>query len=155
MTDRLFATAKVKGCFQDGITVKEGDEVDLQVERKTELGYQVIINNIHEGLIFFNKVFQPLHKGERLKGFIESIRDDGKITVCLQKQGYAHVVDSQDIVLNKLKENKGILYLTDKSDPAQIAKELKMSKAVFKKCIGALYKQKKISIEADRIVLLS
>jgi predicted RNA-binding protein (virulence factor B family) len=73
-------------------------------QSKTELGCQVVISNIHQGLIFFNKVFQPLHKGGRLKGFIESVRDDGKITVCLQKQGYAHVVDSQDIVLNKLKE---------------------------------------------------
>lgn len=153
-TDRLFATAKVKGCIEKKITVKEGEEVELQVERKTEIGYQVIINSIHEGLIFLSKVFQPLRKGDRLKGFIESIRADGKITVCLQKQGYAHVVDSQDSVLKKLKKNNGILYLTDKSDPKEIAKELSISKKVFKKCIGALYKQKKIKIEDDRIVLL-
>jgi len=153
-TDRLFATAKVKGCIEKQITVKEGELVELQVERKTEIGYQVIINNIYEGLIFFSKVFQPLHKGDRLQGFIESIREDGKITVCLQKQGYAHVEDSQHIVLKKLKENNGILYLTDKSDPEEISKQLLISKKVFKKCTGALYKQKKIKIEDDRIVLL-
>lgn len=153
-TDRLFASTKVKGSIQKEITVEVGEEVDLQVERKTEIGYQVIINNAHEGLVFFSKVFQPLHNGARLKGFIEGIRDDGKITVCLQKQGYAQVVDSQDIVLKKLKQNKGVLYLTDKSDPKEISEELFMSKKVFKKCIGALYKQKKIKIEDDRIVLL-
>lgn len=153
-TDRLFATAKIKGSTQREMTVKEGEEVELQVERKTEIGYQVIINNVYEGLIFFSKVFQPLHKGDRVKGFIETIREDGKITVCLQKQGYAHVVDSQDIVLKKLKQNNGILYLTDTSDPEEISKQLLISKKVFKKCIGALYKQKKIKIEDDRIVLL-
>lgn len=154
-TDRLFATTKGKSCFENKITVQEGEEVQLQIDYKTDLGYQVIINNIHKGLIFFNKVFQPLHKGYKLKGFIESIREDGKITVCLQKQGYAHIVDSQDIVLKKLKENKGVLYLTDKSDPEKIYKKLLISKKAFKKCIGALYKQKKIQIEDDRIVLLS
>lgn len=154
-TDRLFATTKGKNCFENKITVQEGEEVQLQIDYKTDLGYQVIINNIHKGLIFFNKVFQPLHKGYKLKGFIESIREDGKITVCLQKQGYAHIVDSQDIVLKKLKENKGVLYLTDKSDPEKIYKKLLISKKAFKKCIGALYKQKKIQIEDDRIVLLS
>jgi predicted RNA-binding protein (virulence factor B family) len=154
-TDRLYATAKVKNRMKKEMTVEEGEEVELQIERKTELGYSVIINNIHEGLIFFNKVFQPLHTGDRIKGFIENIRNDGKITVCLQKRGYAHVVDKQDIVLEKLKGNHGILYLTDKSDPEEIIKELLISKSVFKKCIGALYKQKKIKIEDDRIVLLS
>ena len=154
-TDRLFATTKGKSCFENKITVQEGEEVQLQIDYKTDLGYQVIINNIHKGLIFFNKVFQPLHKGYKLKGFIESIREDGKITVCLQKQGYAHIVDSQDIVLKKLKENKGVLYLTDKSDPEKIYKKLLISKKAFKKCIGALYKKKKIQIEEDRIVLLS
>lgn len=153
-TDRLFATANIKECLEKEIRVKEGEEVDLQVDRKTELGYQVIINGMYEGLIFSNKVFQPLHKGDRLKGFIDEIREDGKITVCLQKQGYAHVVDSQDIVLRKLKENNGVLYLTDKSDPKEIAKELLISKGVFKKCLGALYKQRKIQIEDDRIILL-
>lgn len=154
-TDRLFASAKIKKLTQGKITVKEGDEVDLLVDRETGLGYQVVINNLHLGLIFFNEVFRPLHKGDKVRGFIKAIREDGKIDVSLQKKGYIHVVDSQSLVLKKLQENNGVLYLTDKSDPEIITQKLLMSKKVFKKCIGALYKERKIKIEEDRIVLCS
>ena len=154
-TDRLFASAKIKKFTSQKITVKEGDEVDLLIGSKSDLGYQVIINHAHVGLLFFNKIFQPLHKGDAIRGFIEKIREDGKIDVSLQKKGYAQVVNSQDFLLKKLQENNGVLYLTDKSDPEVIIQELSMSKKVFKKCLGALYKQKKIKIEMDRIVLSS
>jgi predicted RNA-binding protein (virulence factor B family) len=152
-TNRLFASAKVSNFMHEEITVKEGDEVDLIVGGKSDLGYQVIINNTYIGLLFFNKIFRPLMQGDKIKGFIEKVREDGKIDVCLQKKGYIQVVDSQDILLKKLRENKGVLYLTDNSDPKVIARELLMSKAVFKKCVGALYKQRKIKIEADCIIL--
>ncbi len=152
-TDRLFATAKIDEITDLEITVKEGDEVDLLIGSQSDLGYQVIINNLHIGLIFFDEIFQPLRKGDQVKGFIEKIREDGKIDVSLQKSGYAHVVDSQDLVVKKLQENNGVLYITDKTDAKIITRELLMSKKVFKKCLGALYKQRKIKIEADRIVL--
>ncbi len=154
-TDRLFASAKIKGFSNRDITVREGDEVDLLVGGKSDLGYQVVINNTYIGLVFFNKIFRPLHKGDKIKGFIENIRDDGKIDVSLQKKGYDQVIDSQDLLLRKLQESGGVLYLTDKSDPEVIIQELLMSKKVFKKCLGALYKQRKIKIEADCIVLCS
>jgi predicted RNA-binding protein (virulence factor B family) len=154
-TDRLFASAKIKGFSNRDITVKEGDEVDLLIGGASDLGYQVVINNTYLGLVFYNKIFRPLSKGERIKGFIEKVRDDGKIDVSLQKKGYIQVVDSQDLLLRKLQENNGVLYLTDKSDPEAIVQELLMSKKVFKKCLGALYKQRKIKIELDRIVLCS
>ena len=152
-TNRLFASAKIKELAERKLTVEEGQEVDLLVDRETEIGYQVIINNIHVGLVFFNEVFQPLKKGDSVKGFIKAIREDGKIDVSLQKKGYAHIVDSQDLLLKKLEEKGGVLYLTDKSDSQIIVRELLMSKKAFKKCVGALYKQRKISIENDRIVL--
>lgn len=154
-TNRLFASAKIKKFTNKEITVKEGDEVDLIIGKKSDLGYQVIINNTYIGLIFFDKIFRPLCKGDKVKGFIEKVREDGKIDVSLQKKGYIQVVDSQGLLLKKLQENNGVLYLTDNSDPKSITKELSMSKAVFKKCVGALYKQRKIKIEADRIVLCS
>lgn len=154
-TDRLFASAKIKKMNNQEITVKEGDEVDLLVGGKSDLGYQVIINNNYIGLVFFNKIFRPLRKGDKIKGFIEKVRDDGKIDVCLQKKGYIQIVESQDLLLKKLQENNGVLYLTDNSDPHVITRELLMSKKAFKKCVGALYKQRKIMIEADRIVLCS
>lgn len=154
-TDRLFASAKIKKFDNREITVKEGDEVDLLIGEKSKLGYQAVINNSYIGLIFFDKIFRPLRKGDKTKGFIEKVREDGKIDVSLQKKGYIQVVDSQDLLLKKLQENKGVLYLTDKTDPKIISQELFMSKKVFKQCVGALYKQRKIKIEADRIVLCS
>jgi predicted RNA-binding protein (virulence factor B family) len=154
-TNRLFATAKMKKFNNQEISVKEGDQVDLIIGGESDLGHQVVINNTYIGLLFFNKIFRPLRKGDKIKGFIEKVRDDGKIDVCLQKKGYIQVVDSQDLLLKKLQENKGVLYLTDNSDPEVITRELLMSKKVFKKCVGALYKQRKIKIEADRIVLCS
>ncbi|SCA62942.1 Uncharacterized protein SCG7086_AG_00070 [Chlamydiales bacterium SCGC AG-110-P3] len=153
-TERLIASARFKDFIQHEITVKEGEEVDLLVDRKSELGYQVIINNLHLGLLFSSEVFRPLCKGDRVKGFIKGIREDGKIDVSLQKQGYTQIADAQDQLLRKLRDNGGVLHLTDKSAPEEIARKLQMSKKAFKKSVGALYKQRKIKIESDRIVLL-
>ncbi len=154
-TGRLFASAKIKGFSNLEITVKEGDEVDLLIGEESDLGYQVVINNIYIGLVFFNKIFRPLCKGDKVKGFVEKVRDDGKIDVSLQKKGYSQVIDAQESLLKKLQENNGVLHLTDKSDPEMIVQQLLMSKKVFKKSLGALYKQRKIKIETDRIVLCS
>jgi uncharacterized protein len=154
-TDRLFASAKINECTSRELTVHEGEEVDLLIDRESELGWQVIINDRHTGLIFSDKIFKPLRKGDRVKGFIDNIREDGKVDVSLQKKGYSQVEDSQALLLKKLQENNGVLYLTDKSDAKLISQELGMSKKVFKKCVGTLYKQRKIKIESDRIVLLT
>jgi len=152
-TGRLFASAKLNVCTDQELTVHEGEEVDLLIDRESELGWQVVINDRHTGLIFSDKIFKPLRKGDKVKGFIENIREDGKIDVSLQKQGYSQVEDSQVLLLKKLQENNGVLHLTDKSDPKLISQKLGMSKNVFKKCVGALYKQRKIKIESDCIVL--
>jgi len=152
-TDRLVASANVRNFTEDDITVKEGEEVALLIDRESDLGFQVIINNKYIGLLFANEVFQPLSQGDMVRGFIKNLREDGKIDVSLQKQGYDQIVDSQDLLLEKLQENEGVLYLTDKSDSALIMQKLQMSKKVFKKTVGALYKQRKIKIERDHIVL--
>lgn len=152
-TGRLFASAKINEYTDRELTVHEGEEVDLLIDRESELGWQVVINDRHTGLIFSDKIFKPLRKGDKVKGFIENIREDGKIDVSLQKRGYSQVEDSQALLLKKLLENNGVLHLTDKSDAKLISQKLEMSKNVFKKCVGALYKQRKIKIESDCIVL--
>lgn len=153
-TDRLFASAKINKCTDRELTVHEGEEVDLLLDRESELGWQVIINDRHLGLIFFDRIFKQVRRGDKVKGFIEKIRPDGKIDVSLQKQGYSQVGDSQALLLTELQKNNGILYLTDKSDANLISEKLGMSKNVFKKSVGALYKQRKIKIESDSIQLL-
>jgi uncharacterized protein len=152
-TDRLFASAKIGRLTKETPSFKKSEEVDLLIGRKSELGYQVIINNRHIGLLFFNKIFQKVKIGDRLKGYIDQVREDGKIDVGLRKHGYDQVIDAQEIVLSKLNEYKGALPFTDKSDPKAIQNAFNMSKSTFKKSVGALYKQGKIRIEADRIVL--
>nr|WP_216628331.1 S1-like domain-containing RNA-binding protein [Pseudoalteromonas caenipelagi] len=128
-------------------------EVDLIVAAKTDIGYKVIINEQHFGVVFFNTVFKRMFVGQKLKGYIKVVRDDGKIDVVLDKPGMGKVVSLGDQIIQALKENGGYLPLGDKSDPEQIKKAFSTSKANFKKAIGGLFKQGKISIEAKSISL--
>lgn len=154
-TDRLFASNRIERFIQnDIITVKEEEEVGLLIWQKTDIGYNVIINNIHKGLIFDNEIFTALRIGDKLQGFVKKIREDGKIDVAIQAAGYRKTNDvNSELILKKLSENAGFLPLTDKSDPDEIYAQFGISKKAFKKSIGALYKQKAISLEKDGIRL--
>ncbi|MCF6434170.1 S1-like domain-containing RNA-binding protein [Pseudoalteromonas sp. MMG022] len=129
------------------------EEVDLIVAAKTDLGYKVIINEQHFGVVFFNTVFKRMFMGQKLKGYIKSVREDGKIDVVLEKPGMGKVVDLGEQILQALNDNGGYLPLGDKSDPEQIKKAFATSKANYKKAIGGLFKQGKINIEAKSISL--
>ena len=132
-----------------------GEKVSLIIGRPTELGYNVYINEDQvDGLIYHNEIFQTLELGQVIDGFIKNIREDGKIDVVLQKQGFEHVIDNNmSIILDKLKLKNGYLQLTDKSQPDYIKDELNMSKKAFKSAIGKLYKEQKIVIKEDGIYL--
>ncbi len=147
-TNRLFGCNKIEKCLQNDIlTVEEGDEVKLLVYKKTALGYKVIVNNIHDGLVYHNEVFSGINVGDSCTGFVKKIRDDDKVDIVLQAQGYKYYIDHNcNLVLNKLKDNNGFIALNDKSNPEAIYKELAISKKAFKKAIGALYKEKEILI---------
>ena len=132
----------------------EGDQVDLFIVRTTQLGYVVLIDNEAEGLLFKSDVFQPLQKGDQVKGYIKLIREDDKIDVSLRPQGFRNAIDADcDKILSILKKDK-VLKLTDKSCPEDIKLILNMSKKAFKKAIGFLYKRKVISLYKDHIELL-
>ena len=133
-----------------------GEKVSLIIGRPTDLGFNVYINEDQiDGLIYHNEIFQPLELGQVIDGYIKNIREDGKIDVSLQKQGFENVIDNNmAIILDKLKVKQGFLKLTDKSQPDYIKDEVNMSKKAFKSAIGQLYKQKKITIEDDGIRLV-
>ena len=153
-TQRLVASGRINRFLDnDEITVNNNDEVELLVCNSTDLGVNVIINNIHQGLIYDNELFQAISLGDRITGWIKNVRSDNKIDVSLQRQGYVNVAPNAEKVLQSLKSNDGFLNLTDKSDPIMILAKLEMSKKVFKKAIGLLYKQKLIRIEKDGIYL--
>lgn len=155
MTDRLVGASKIHPFLErENLTVAEGDQVDLLIDRSTAIGVNVIINNKHAGLIYQNEIFQNIKRGDRVTGFIKQIREDGKIDVSLQKQGYQNIIpESAKFILEKIKAQNGFLNLTDKSDPTEIYRQLEMSKKSFKKAIGALYKQKLVRLEKDGIYL--
>lgn len=135
---------------------KEGDKVNLVIETETGLGYTVLINEEFDGLLFRSEVYQDLEENMEVTGYIKNIREDGKIDVSLRPQGFRNVIDTDtQKVLDKLKNSKdGFIMLTDKSSPDAIRFHMKMSKKAFKKAVGNLYKQKLITLEADRIVLV-
>ncbi|MCR9286407.1 MAG: S1-like domain-containing RNA-binding protein [Bacteroidetes bacterium] len=155
-TDRLVGTAKVRRYFEtENISVKEGEEVDLLICEMSDLGVNVVINNTHSGLIFKNLIHKPLIPGQRMKGYIKTIRPDNKIDVVLEKQGYQNIIEpNSKKILEQLQLNNGFLQLNDKSDPAEISERLHMSKKTFKKAIGALYKQRLIKLENGGVRLV-
>ena len=154
-SDRLVASAKWHKFIQrEIITVEEGEQVNLLVAHPSDLGRNVIINNIHAGLIFNNEIHKDLHIGDRLKGYVKQIRADNKIDIRLEQQGYAKVEPNAQRILDTIKNNDGFLPLTDKSDPNAIRQQLGMSKKTFKKAIGALYRQRLIRLEKEGIHLV-
>jgi predicted RNA-binding protein (virulence factor B family) len=122
-----------------------GQEVELTVYGKTPMGYKAIVNNTHTGLIFANEVFQELAQGEKLKGWIAALRDDGKIDLSLQPPGRERVDDLEKQIMGELVARGGFWALTDKSPAAEIYEELGVSKRTFKQTLGALLKKRLVT----------
>ncbi len=154
-TGRIVATEKVERILSNHeITYQVNDEVQILIGRKTCLGYQVLIHNDALGLLYENEIFEEVKTGDYKTAYIKKIRDDGKIDVSFQQQGYANEIPKlSKQVLGLLEINNGFLPLNDKSSPGEISKSLQMSKKNFKKAIGNLYKQKRIEIKNNGIEL--
>ena len=154
-THRIIATTRIAR-FMD-LTPPDfrlEQEVDLIIFGKTDLGYKVIIDGTHSGLLFANEVFQPLQPGEAVKGYITAVRPDGKINVSLHPAGRAKVDDLEGQILRELEARGGFWAIGDHSPAAEINDELGVSKRTFKQATGALFKKGKIAIEKNGIRLL-
>lgn len=153
-TGRLAATERIDHFLSnENLTVKEKDLVDLLVYRRSDLGYVVIINNLHTGLLHYNEVFRDIGIGDRFTGFIKTILPENKIDVVAGRPGYNRVEDETEKVLRLLQENDGYLPYHDKSSPEEIYSFFEMSKKTFKMTTGALYKQRKIEFTDSGIKL--
>ena len=130
----------------NGGGLHKGAEVDLLVWQKTELGFKVIINNRYAGLVYKDQIFQYIHTGDRVKGYILNVREDGKIDVSLQPIGRRQTLDFAGTLLEWIKAHEGHCPFSDKSDPDDIKREFQVSKKVFKKAVGDLYKKQLITI---------
>ena len=155
---RLMATAKVEKqlatpVLEDLPSLQHGTEVEILVWQKTDLGFKVIVNNRFQGLVFDNQVFQPLHSGMKLKGYVDHVRQDGKIDITLQQNGRQQTLDFAEVLLRYLYENDGYCNLGDKTPAELIYDRFQVSKKAYKKAIGDLYKRRLIIIRDDGIRL--
>ena len=155
VTKRIVASARVDKFLDNVPPVYEfNQEVDLLVADETEIGYKVIINNLHWGLVYHNEIYRRLERGEHLKGYIKEVREDEKIDVSLTRLGYEKVEGIAGNILDALKVQNGFLPVHDKSPAEEIYSLFGCSKKSFKQAIGALYKKKLISIEPAGIRLI-
>ena len=151
---RIAASAKLEKFIKPvDESLTEGTEVDLLVYTCTDLGAKVLINNSFGGLIFNTEFVVKPACGERLRGYVKKIRDDGKVDITLRKGGAQEAANDREIILAALAAHGGFLPLTDKSSPEAIAGRLRLSKKSFKKAVGGLYKEGAISILPDGIRL--
>lgn len=151
---RIMASAKVeKFLATDFPQYEKNTEVRLLVWQKTDLGFKVIVDNKYQGLIYDNQIFRELHTGDRLKGFVSAVRPDGKLDIALQKQGREQTLDFSERLHEYLFYHDGYCPFTDKSPAEDIYNEFHVSKKVFKRAVGDLYKQHLISLAPDGIEL--
>ncbi|SIQ76263.1 CvfB family protein [Maribacter ulvicola] len=152
---RLVASNKLdKFLSNDTVDLKEWEQVDLVVTRQTDLGWEVIVNERHKGLVYFNEVFKPINIGDVIPGCIKTIRKDNKLDISLQPLGAKVLEPAAKKIYEVLVESGGFLGLHDKSAPEEIRDVFQMSKKTFKKGLGTLYKDRKIKIESDGISLI-
>jgi len=152
---RIVATSKLNSALDNLMPeYEEGEEVQLMVIDKTDLGYKVAVNNLHSGILYHNELFKPIKIGDKTSGYIKKIREDDKLDVILEKPGYEKIGGLAGEILEKLKEKDGFLPVYDKSPAELIYKLFGTSKKNFKKAIGTLYKQRIISIEDEGIKLI-
>ncbi len=145
--DRMVASSRLTNFVEEeDLDLEEGDEVSLLIVDRSDLGFNAIIDNKYIGLLYTNELFDALHPGEVRKGWIKKIRVEGKIDLSLQPMGYGHILDTRDVLYQELKDNNGVIALGDKSSPEDIYQRFKISKNAFKKTIGALYKERLITV---------
>lgn len=155
ITGRCVATMKLKGFVNnETITVKPREEVDLLVASESPIGYRVILNNRHWGMLYRNQLFRPVEVGDRLTGYVSRITEDHRIDVSLQRRGVAQVRDAADTLRQLLRDNDGALPLGDDSSPEEIAARTQMSKKSFKRALGMLLKSGEVEFTDLGIRLL-
>jgi len=152
---RITASAKLEKFIDDSHPELEvGQQVELMIYKKTEMGLKAIVNQQYCGVLYFNEVFQPLEIGQKLTGYVKQIREDEKIDLMLQKPGFEKIDDFSVKLLDLLQKADGFLPLTDKSPADEIYERFGISKKTYKKAVGDLYKKRLIVLEQNGIRLV-
>jgi predicted RNA-binding protein (virulence factor B family) len=151
---RIVASAKVdRYLSKEKATYEPGQEVDILIWQKTDLGFKAIIENQYSGLLYESEIFQPLRTGMTLKAYVKQVREDGKIDLILQKPGQAKVEDFSNTLLEYIREHGGRTPLNDKSPAEEIYDTFGVSKKTFKKAVGDLYKKHLVVLTEEGIVI--
>lgn len=151
---RIVASAKVERYLsRERPPYHAGDEVDVLVWQRTDIGFKAIVDNRFAGMFFDTDVFREIHSGDRLRAYVRQVRPDGKIDLALQRKGQRGVVDFAEVLLAHLQRGGGHSELGDHSDPEQIYALFGVSKKVFKKAVGDLYRRRLITIDDDGLHL--
>ena len=152
VTGRCVATCKLKSFINnDSITVAPRQEVDLLVASESPIGYRVIINNRHWGMLYRNQLFRPIAVGDRTKGYVRKLTEDNRIDVSLQQEGFAQVKDSAEVLLQLVRDTGGFLPLNDDSAPEEVNRLTQTSKKVFKRSLGMLLKRGAVTVDEQGI----
>ena len=153
-TNRIAATQYFEKDFSnDNITLQPGEEVQMTALRRTNIGYMMVINNLHTGVLHFSDIFQPIHEGDSMKGFVKKIYPDNKIDLVTSEKGYGRISKEAEKIEKLLIDNNGYLPYNDNSEPEDIYNFFKMSKKAFKMAVGNLYKNRRITMEKTGIRL--
>lgn len=155
--NRIAGSTRIDHWIDDDATgLQVGQQVSLVIADKTELGFKAVVNHCCWGLLYGNEVFQPLRKGQVVQGYVKQIRADNKVDLTLGKPGFSKgkidAVGQQ--IINELQAQGGRLSLTEKSPPEDIYATFGVSKKVFKQALGALYKQRRVSLDTGSISLI-
>ena len=153
-TDRLFGSMRVRKSLDICREELQGKEVDLLICEQNDLGVNVIVNNRYDGMIFDSNVIANIESGEERKGYVEKVRNDGKLDIRLEPITFEKYDLAEKKILDLLGKNRQLM-LSDKSPSDQINRELGMSKRTFKQAIGKLYKHRRIIINKDSIELVT
>ncbi len=154
-TERIVASTKTNQFLDNSPhDFEEGEEVDLIIGTRSDLGVRVVVNEKYSGLLYHNEIFENIKPGMKTKGFIKKVREDEKLDVSLQPAGYEKVEGIAGEVLDRLRQAGGYLEINDKSSPESVKHVFGISKKVFKKALGALYRERLITIESEGIRLV-
>ncbi len=153
-TNRIVASTKTdKFLDKSDIEYQPGDAVTGLVAYKNSIGYRLLVENAVWGMIYHDEVFQDIKRGSKITVYVKKVREDNKLDLTMQKPGYEAIKDFSDVLLDKIRDNGGKINITDKSDPETIKKAFNVSKKVFKKAVGKLYKEQRIDISDKEISL--
>ena len=155
VSGRVVATTKLNGFISnETLTISPRQEVDILLAKKLDMGYRVVINGKHWGMIYDNQIFREVSLGDTMKAYIRKITEDNRVDLSLQQEGFDEVKTSADKLLKLIEDNGGSLNLGDKSDPEEVARITNMSKKVFKRSLGYLLSRNMVKADNERIILV-